>query len=125
MMTLNTLVKKLGITLISSKEFSEDNLMRYHFVTFSNENYDPSASYVLDYLKRNLNDLRSQGIDKNFEALKNFIEKYVKSLKDFFVNCEALIRRAEIETKFSLYTTNFIGPLSYQAFSFLKLRALS
>ncbi|WP_265936624.1 SMODS domain-containing nucleotidyltransferase [Acinetobacter haemolyticus] len=25
----------------------------------------------------------------------------------------------------SLYTTNFIGPLSYQAFSFLKLRALS
>lgn len=92
--------EKLGITLISSKEFSEDNLMRYHFVTFSNENYDPSASYVLDYLKRNLNDLRSQGIDKNFEALKNFIEKYVKSLKDFFVNCEALIRRAEIETKF-------------------------
>ena len=28
-------------------------------------------------------------------------------------------------TKDSLYTTNFIGPLSYQAFSFLKLRALS
>ena len=26
---------------------------------------------------------------------------------------------------FSLYTTNFIGPLSYQAFSFLKLLALS
>jgi len=25
----------------------------------------------------------------------------------------------------TLYTTNFIGPLSYQAFSFLKLRALS
>jgi len=28
-------------------------------------------------------------------------------------------------TFFALYTTNFIGPLSYQAFSFLKLRALS
>ena len=27
--------------------------------------------------------------------------------------------------KNSLYTTNFIGPLSYQAFSFLKLLALS
>ena len=27
--------------------------------------------------------------------------------------------------KVSLYTTNFIGPLSYQAYSFLKLRALS
>lgn len=25
----------------------------------------------------------------------------------------------------ALYTTNFIGPLSYQAFSFLKLLALS
>ncbi|WP_228277869.1 hypothetical protein [Acinetobacter haemolyticus] len=31
----------------------------------------------------------------------------------------------EIISNFSLYTTNFIGPLSYQAFSFLKLRALS
>ncbi len=27
--------------------------------------------------------------------------------------------------KVALYTTNFIGPLSYQAFSFLKLLALS
>ena len=26
---------------------------------------------------------------------------------------------------YALYTTNFIGPLSYQAFSFLKLLALS
>ena len=30
-----------------------------------------------------------------------------------------------IDSKISLYTTNFIGPLSYQAFSFLKLLALS
>ena len=29
------------------------------------------------------------------------------------------------DTVIALYTTNFIGPLSYQAFSFLKLRALS
>ena len=28
-------------------------------------------------------------------------------------------------TILTLYTTNFIGPLSYQAFSFLKLLALS
>ncbi len=32
---------------------------------------------------------------------------------------------ADYLLRISLYTTNFIGPLSYQAFSFLKLRALS
>ena len=32
---------------------------------------------------------------------------------------------ANVNQSASLYTTNFIGPLSYQAFSFLKLRALS
>lgn len=31
----------------------------------------------------------------------------------------------ENQTVLPLYTTNFIGPLFYQAFSFLKLRALS
>ena len=31
----------------------------------------------------------------------------------------------KIFNKEALYTTNFIGPLSYQAFSFLKLLALS
>ena len=29
------------------------------------------------------------------------------------------------QSTYALYTTNFIGPLSYQAFSFLKLLALS
>ena len=33
--------------------------------------------------------------------------------------------KAAVLEKASLYTTNFIEPLSYQAFSFLKLRALS
>ncbi len=38
----------------------------------------------------------------------------------------ARLKELEAEnTRLTLYTTNFIGSLSYQAFSFLKLRALS
>ncbi|NAR68660.1 hypothetical protein [Acinetobacter haemolyticus] len=39
--------------------------------------------------------------------------------------CDDYISAVEDIYNITLYTTNFIGPLSYQAFSFLKLRALS
>jgi len=41
--------EELGINLIKNRDFNEDNLMRYHFVTYSNENYGPTANYVLQY----------------------------------------------------------------------------
>ena len=49
--------EELNITLIKNKEFNEDNLMRYHFVSYSNENYDPTAGYVLQFLKNQLSPL--------------------------------------------------------------------
>ncbi|NTU83366.1 MAG: hypothetical protein HGA45_29020, partial [Chloroflexales bacterium] len=43
--------ERINVTLIKNKEFDEDSIMRYHFVSFSNENYDPTAAYVLKHLK--------------------------------------------------------------------------
>jgi uncharacterized protein with ParB-like and HNH nuclease domain len=91
---------ELGINLIKNKEFNEDNLMRYHFVTYSNENYDPTASYVLQYLKNELTDLRNKAEENKYEDIEKSITSYINSLKDFFSHCKNVIDRANIETRY-------------------------
>lgn len=87
--------EKLGITLINNKEFNEDNLMRYHFVTYSGEDYDPTASFVLKFLKKRLTDLRNSKDENPTAEIENFISSYISSLKNFFINCRDVIKRAE------------------------------
>jgi len=89
--------EELGINLIKNRDFNEDNLMRYHFVTYSNENYDPTANYVLQYLKNQLTKLRTDG---NYTEIENFINSYITSLKEFFQNCNNVIERAKTEPKY-------------------------
>lgn len=92
--------EELGINLIKNKEFNEDNLMRYHFVTYSNENYDPTAGYVLQYLKKQLTNHRSEVNDGNYPKIEEFINSYIISLKDFFQNCKNVIERAKTQPKY-------------------------
>lgn len=89
--------ENLNITLIKNKEFNEDNLMRYHFVTYSDENYDPTASYVLQFLKNQLIHYRKSN---NYIEIEKFINSYTKSLKDFFDNCRKVIERAKTDVKY-------------------------
>lgn len=90
----------LNITLIKNKEFNEDNLMRYHFVTYSDANYDPTASYVLQFLKNELTDFRNKGKATNYVGIEDFINSYTSSLKAFFENCKKVIERAKNEPKY-------------------------
>lgn len=92
--------EELGINLIRNRDFNEDNLMRYHFVTYSNENYDPTANYVLQFLKNQLTTFRSEINGNGYPGLNQFISNYITSLKDFFVNCKIVIDRAKTEAKF-------------------------
>lgn len=87
--------EQLAINLISNKEFNEDNIMRYHFVTFSEENYDATASYVLDYLKRNLSQLRNDGRKSNFTKLEDFIQSYIEAFTIFSRHCEPLLKELQ------------------------------
>lgn len=91
--------EEIGINLIRNRDFNEDNLMRYHFVTFSNENYDPTATYVLQFLKYNLVKLRNTGSDK-YDELEKFIINYIESLEDFFFNCRSVLEKARVNTKY-------------------------
>lgn len=88
----------LGINLIKNRDFNEDNLMRYHFVTYSNENYDPTANYVLQYLKNQLTNFRKDG-DK-YPEMELFITSYISSLKEFFENCKMVLERAKTDAKY-------------------------
>jgi uncharacterized protein with ParB-like and HNH nuclease domain len=92
--------EELGINLIKNRDFNEDNLMRYHFVTYSNESYDPTASYVLQFLKNQLTKFRNETRDSNYPKIHKFILDYIVSLKNFFTNCKAVIERAKTEAKF-------------------------
>ena len=92
--------EELGINLIKNRDFNEDNLMRYHFVTYSNENYDPTANYVLQYLKNQLTKNRNGITDGNYPGIEDFINSYISSLKDFFQNCKNVIERAKSEPKY-------------------------
>lgn len=102
--------ERLNITLITNKEFDEDSIMRYHFVSFSNETYDPTADYVLKYLKTRLTQLRS-GASCEYAEIQSFIKKYIDSLGTFFASMLSLLRRAENNAKY------------YKIFSILQLSA--
>lgn len=91
---------ELGINLIKSRDFNEDNLMRYHFVTYSNENYDPTANYVLQYLKNQLTKHRNGITNGEYPEIEKFINSYITSLKEFFQNCKSVIEKAKVEPKY-------------------------
>ncbi len=91
---------ELGINLIRNKEFSEDNLMRYHFVSYSNENYDPTASYVLQFLKNELTKFRNEPSKNGYDKIEIFIKTYIKSLKSFFEFCKKVIEKSKTQAKY-------------------------
>ncbi len=102
--------ERLNVTLIKNKEFDEDSIMRYHFVSFSNENFDPTAAYVLKHLKTRLTQLRS-GANGDYSKLESFIGKYLESLGIFFASLLSLLNRAEQKASY------------YKLFSILQLSA--
>jgi uncharacterized protein with ParB-like and HNH nuclease domain len=93
--------EELKINLLNNKDFNEDNLMRYHFVTYNNEDYDPSAGFVLQFLKNQLTKLRNEAIKStDYRPIKDFIHDYAESLKNFFECCKTVIERATINPKY-------------------------
>lgn len=91
--------QELDINLIKNKDFNEDNIMRYHFITFDSSNYDPSAQYVLQKLKSSLTEFRNQG-SNGLYSMENFIFNYVKSLSHFFLSCREIIIRAKTDARY-------------------------
>ncbi|WP_044634132.1 DUF262 domain-containing protein [Neotamlana sedimentorum] len=87
--------EELGITLIGSDKFSEDTVMRYHFVAYNDEDYDATAGYVLNFLKKRLNSYRKVGKKVGYQKVEDFITDYMESLQLFFQSLNTLIKRAD------------------------------
>jgi len=92
--------EEFGINLISSDRFNEDSVMRYHFISFSDEDYDASASYVLSFLKRELSTYRKSDKKNGYEKIELFITDYIESLLLFFISMNSLIKRSNTDEKY-------------------------
>lgn len=113
--------EKEGVDLISGKNFNEDSIMRQHFVTFSDENYDATAEYVLDYLKRNLVIMRNEG-DRS-KRMEDFISNYAESLLRYFISLKGILVRVSKNLKYyRLFVT--LGPSTYLYPLIVKLEML-
>jgi uncharacterized protein with ParB-like and HNH nuclease domain len=106
-------IKTIGdenkIDIIRQRRFSEDSVMRYHFLSYAEDKYDYKATedYVLNiYLKTTLKNIKSDQA-----KLGSFIEDYVGDLNSFFKSFLSIIRKVPDDKKY------------YQLFSILGLSA--
>ncbi|MCL5769837.1 MAG: DUF262 domain-containing HNH endonuclease family protein [Planctomycetes bacterium] len=86
------------VPLLSSANFTEDSVMRYHFLSFPNDYYDfkPTTDYVLDgFLKRSLRNRQTK-----LSELSEFINIYVSDLKSFFDSLLKLAKRVQCEPRY-------------------------
>ena len=96
------------INLIRSKDFNEDNIMRYHFICFSDEDYDATAGFVLSFLKRRLSEMRASN---DIKSMSTFITIYTDDLLQFFKSLKSLVEKTQTSSK------------HYKVFAILNLSA--
>jgi hypothetical protein len=97
-----------NILLIRNREFNEDNIMRYHFICFSDENYDASSDYIFSFLKRKLSEMRAS---KDTNGMIEFITNYTDDMLNFFRSLKSLVEKTKTNSKY------------YGIFSILNLSA--
>lgn len=120
---IKTIGEQYQIDIISSKRFSEDSVMRYHFLAYADEMYDYDApeSYVLDtYLKKTLKPLRTDN-----KKLKEFIENYVTDLEAFYQSLANLVEKVKFNPRyFKLFPILGISATLYPLLIRLETREL-
>ncbi len=110
-----------GIDLISNRNFNEDSIMRHHFITFSDENYDATAEYVLGYLKIHLMNLRNE--DDRHTKIEDFISSYTESLLQYFLSFKNIVVKVSRSTKYYRVFV-ILGPSTYLYPLIVKLAIL-
>lgn len=80
------------VGLLNRKDFREDSVLRWHFLSFKNDKYDFNATveYVFEvFLKQTLREIKT-----NHDELEQFIRRYCGDLPNFFVALRSLLERA-------------------------------
>lgn len=89
--------EKQGINSISSRQFSEDDLLRQHHICFSAESYDPTAQQVLDNVKSALSSRRTPA---EVPRLASYIKAYLDSLLVYIQSFSRVIGRTQSDPKY-------------------------
>lgn len=122
---VKTISEEYEIDEISRKGFTEDSVMRYHFLAFADDkfNYHVSEDYVLNiYLKHTLKEIKDSG---ELSKLKKFIIEYVDDLNQFFENFSTLLRRVKRRKKyFKLFSVLGLSATIYPLLIRLQTRDL-
>jgi len=107
---IKNLASEAGFTInnIDRKTFTEDDVLRYHYLAFDPLPYDPEAGFdfkatsdfvLNEFLKTSLKRLRD-----NRENLKTFINSYVNDLAQFFTALRQLVEATrKSEALFQLF----------------------
>lgn len=122
-----TEIKAIGedfqINVISSKQFSEDSVMRYHYLAYADDYYDYDASEndVLDfYLKKSLKPLRNSPI-----KLEKFITNYTDDLNNYYKCLVGMVRKVKTEPKYyKLFSILGVSATLYPLMIRLETRGL-
>jgi uncharacterized protein with ParB-like and HNH nuclease domain len=88
--TIKHLSERFTINLISNKKFTEDNILRYHFISFAMDDYDASPEYVLKWIKNKLEASKNDTV-----SLKEFLVDYTHTLSSFFSSLDDLIGKID------------------------------
>ncbi len=89
--------EKQNINIIASKQFNEDDILRYHHICFSNESYDPTVSQIMDNVKSKLMSFRK---NKQFNELELYVKAYLDSLLAFTKSFNNIINKSKTESKY-------------------------
>ncbi|WP_228266265.1 hypothetical protein [Acinetobacter haemolyticus] len=117
----------LLLLILQQEGINDFKIMKGTNINNNHHYWLENEEYVIDLTAHQFNDITSPFmlIAKSEYPLNKIFSVDIQKINDF-QNWDGLEPyKPKIQSIFSLYTTNFIGPLSYQAFSFLKLRALS
>jgi uncharacterized protein with ParB-like and HNH nuclease domain len=111
------------IQLIKQMTFTEDSIIRYHFLGFNSEKHDFTATtaFVLDkFLKPTLKEYRNNG-----NELHEFINKYIEDLQLFFAKLLNILQRMKTDKKYyKLFSTLNLSALLYPLVIRLEARGL-
>lgn len=101
--------EKQNINIIASKQFNEDDILRYHHISYSSESYDPTVSQVMENVKSKLMVFRK---NKQIVELEEYVQSYLDSLLQFTKAFDRVIEKAKHDSKY------------YKLFSILGLSAV-
>lgn len=106
------------INIISSKQFNEDDLLRHHHISFSEESYDPTGQQVLDNVKLNLLGFRKSN---DFASLDTYISKYLDSLLEYVRAFKRIVSRTvDNEDYYKLFSILGLSVVYYPAITQLE-----